>query len=548
MAASGGGIDLGIPGVGPAELVGRGGFGLVYRAAQLSSGGVVAVKLLQNHLDETASTRFQREASALGSLRGHPNICTVYDAGVDPSGRPYLVMELAASSLAERIAADGPLPWPDAAALGVRLAGALETAHRARLLHRDVKPENVLLTSFGEWRLADFGLARLTDDTLSRDITATVTHAAPELLEGAPASVASDVYALGSTLFVALTGKAAFALGEGAHQASIFRRIADEPVPDMPGVPVDVAEVVRTAMAKAPTERFGSAADMGTALQEAQQRAGVTVTPLPLPLGETLPSGTEKQAVDTTVDARTPAKVGDLTTAVSRGGREAPPPDEPEPEPAPDARGRRPLLTALALIAVVGLIAAAMALRDAGSDDGDEGGGGTTSTGAAASDQIRLSDEWRQVQWEPEECVGADGGPCPDLSDFELYFSTHCPPVTVAGGFGRSAGQAEESGCEIDLLSLGPVPLEFDGEYGGAEVVGDDVGDGLIMESGSECPDSQIDHSIEFSVTKDEVRDGERVATELTGSLYVYYLTPPGVGQCDGTNYVLSFVMEAPPS
>ena len=175
---------------------------MVYWAVQASSGGQVAVKVLSGHLEDATRPRFERETAALGALLGHPNICTVFDAGVDASGRPYLVMEYAArGSLAARLRGEGPLGWADVLVVGVKLAAALETAHRAGLLHRDVKPENVLVTVYGEPRLADFGLARFTDDSVSQagGVTTTVAHAAPELLRGRPPSVASDVYALGST-------------------------------------------------------------------------------------------------------------------------------------------------------------------------------------------------------------------------------------------------------------------------------------------------------------------------------------------------------------
>ena len=329
-------VDLGIPGLGPGLLVGGGGFGKVYRATQLATGGPVAVKVFSGHLDDTARSRFEREAAALGSLRGHPNICTVFDAGVDGSGRPYLVMEYAPSTLAQRVA-DGPLGWVDATSLGVRIAGALETAHRTGLLHRDVKPENVLWTEFGAWLLADFGLARFTDDTASRTLAATVSHAAPELVAGGAASVASDVYALGSTLFTALTGRMAFARGEDEHRLSVYRRIEEEPVPAMSGVPEPVAAVVRQAMAKRPGDRFASAAALGETLQEAQRTLGSAVTPLPVrvPEPEAAP-GPPLEPAASTVDDRTPKMPADPTEVVIRRDRERPPRDtEPSPEPAP---------------------------------------------------------------------------------------------------------------------------------------------------------------------------------------------------------------------
>jgi hypothetical protein len=558
MADGGDGVDLGIAGLGPGVLVGRGGFGLVYRATQLSSRGVVAVKVLQGHLEEAAVARFEREASALGALRGHPNICTVYDAGVDPEGRPYLVMEYAPSSLATRISEGGALPWEEAAALGVRLAGALETAHRADLLHRDVKPENVLVTSFGEWRLADFGLVRTSDDTLSRSLTATVSHAAPELLAGDPASVASDVYALGSTLFVALTGHNAFATADRAHPASLYRQIAEDPVPDLPGTPEALADVIKTAMAKGPTDRYPSAEAMGQALQTAQQEAGVAATAMALPTGDVTPAAvaTAPAAADAlTFDDRTPHRPADMTAAVDRAGRGAPPRAQPVDTPPPSPRANRRIAYAALAVAVVafGLVIIAGALRE----DGDNERTGTasdvtTATAAEAPtspDEITFPNSWQFSEYIVDECTGAGDAPCPDLSGFdEIYFSTDCAPQPLDGGFGRSTSQEAEPQCEIALLGLDPRPLELESEnLWAAEVATESPPGGLVMEYLPECNDSLTNLAVELSVADEEIRDGRRVATQLTGKLYAYLLTDPGVNAC-GSSYVFSFKMDAVPT
>lgn len=384
-------IDLGIAGIGPGVLVGRGGFGLVYRAVQRSSGGVVAVKVLSGHLDDVARSRFEKEAAALGKLRGHPNICTVYDAGVDSSGRPYLVMEYAPSSLAQRLAEEGAMAWPDAAALGVEVAGALQTAHRAGLLHRDVKPENVLLTSFGDWRLADFGLVRFAEDTMSRGITLTASHAAPELLWGAPATVASDVYALGSTLFHALTGHVAFALSEGAHRESLYRRIEQEPVPELTDVPEPIAVVVRRAMAKEPSGRFASASELGEALQDAQRAGGAAVTSLRLATNSGSEAAGRAAVADSglTVDGATPRVPDELTAAVDRANRGRP--DEAVDEELPESQDREPRpvdrrLVIVAAVIIAALIGGALMLGRGGGD-GVDTAGTDTSAGSSTTEQ-----------------------------------------------------------------------------------------------------------------------------------------------------------------
>ena len=157
------GIDLGVPGCEHAVEIGRGGFGAVYRAWQPEFGRTVAVKVLgQAGIEGEARRRLARELRAMGALSGHPHIVTVHSAGFTGMGNPYLVMGFEPSgTLADRLRRSGPMPWEEAVLAGIRISGALETAHRAGLLHRDVKPENVLLSAFGEPKLADFGVAQL---------------------------------------------------------------------------------------------------------------------------------------------------------------------------------------------------------------------------------------------------------------------------------------------------------------------------------------------------------------------------------------------------
>ena len=146
-----------------AQEIGRGGFGVVYRCHQTSLGRSVAVKVLGSEFDQVNRERFLREGCAMGGLSGHPNIAHVLQVGVTPSNRLFIVMPyFAADSLAQRLRQTGPIPWPEALQIGVKLCGALETAHRTRTLHRDIKPDNVLLNDYGEPVLSDFGLAHIS--------------------------------------------------------------------------------------------------------------------------------------------------------------------------------------------------------------------------------------------------------------------------------------------------------------------------------------------------------------------------------------------------
>ena len=276
------GVDLGIPGLGPGTPVGRGGFGTVYRAEQPAFRRTVAVKVLDGTLDPQAQRRFERECQAMGSLSDHPGIVTVFDAGVTATGAPYLVMAYqAGGSVADRLAADGPLPWPDGLRLGVEVAEALAAAHRMEVLHRDVKPANILLSTYGHAQLADFGIARVTGATQTRadQVTASILYAPPEVLDGHRAGPLSDVYSLGATLFEVLQGRAAFLGGEDDNLAALLGRIASQPVPNLRhvGVPDAVARVVEKAMAKDPQRRPTSATELARELSGAAKAADVDV-------------------------------------------------------------------------------------------------------------------------------------------------------------------------------------------------------------------------------------------------------------------------------
>src|SRR5690349_6923252 len=206
-------VELFAAGFDEAEEIGRGGFGVVYRCLQEDLDRTVAVKVLTADLDPENLARFMREQRAMGRMSGHPNIVDLYQVGVTRSGRPFLVMPYHAhGSLDRLIRAGGPLGWEQVLRLGVKVAGALETAHIGGTLHRDVKPANILLTDYDEPQLSDFGIARIAGgfETTTGSITGSPAFTAPEVLEGRPPTVQSDIYSLGATLFCALTGHAAF--------------------------------------------------------------------------------------------------------------------------------------------------------------------------------------------------------------------------------------------------------------------------------------------------------------------------------------------------
>ncbi|MEU4843242.1 protein kinase [Nocardia testacea] len=258
-----------------AQEIGRGGFGVVYRCVQRALDRVVAVKVLSSDLDPESRERFLREEHAMGRLSGHPNIVDILQVDVTASGLPFIVMPFATHGSLERLIHEtGPLSWADTLRVGVKLAGAIESAHRTRILHRDVKPANVLLSSYGEPQLTDFGIARMPGGfrTSSSQITGSPAFTAPEVLKGADPTVRSDVYGLGATLFALLTGHAAFERQAGERVVAQFLRITTQPVPDLreQDIPADVAAVIEQAMAQEPEERPASAYEFGEMLRAVQ--------------------------------------------------------------------------------------------------------------------------------------------------------------------------------------------------------------------------------------------------------------------------------------
>jgi len=275
--------DQFLPGYSGLEEIGGGAFATVYRATEDETGRAVALKILKvdtlhSHLLET----FHQEIHALGKVSDHPNIVTLYRPLTTPDGRPVLVLELCRQSLAQQVRTAGPLTAPAAVRVGIKVAGALETAHRHGFLHRDMKPQNILVTQFGEPALADFGVAALQ---ASAQATAgvfgfTTLHAAPEMLEGHRLSPATDIYGLASTMYQLLTGLAPFAAFDQEAPASVILRILRDPVRPLrsEGLPIALSDLLEAALAKDPAGRPATAAGFAAALQSIEVAAGWTPT------------------------------------------------------------------------------------------------------------------------------------------------------------------------------------------------------------------------------------------------------------------------------
>ncbi|MEM8923402.1 MAG: serine/threonine-protein kinase [Actinomycetota bacterium] len=262
-----------IAGYTAATLIGHGGFGAVYRAVDHDHGRDVAIKVLPGLSDEQRRRRFDRERRAMGMLAGHSNVMPVHDSGYTANDEGYIVMDFApGGSLTDRVRGDGPLRWPEAVEVMAAVADATDAAHRHGVLHRDIKPDNILIDRFGVPRLTDFGIAAVAGNaTATTSTTATLAHAAPEVLDGRPSSAASDVYSLASTFYNLVLGHPPFVRQGDDGLAPLMARIITEPPPALGGhgVPMAVEEVVARAMAKDPADRPSSANELAHRLRAA---------------------------------------------------------------------------------------------------------------------------------------------------------------------------------------------------------------------------------------------------------------------------------------
>ncbi|MFI7195135.1 protein kinase [Nocardia nova] len=307
-----------------AHIIGQGGFGVVYRCRETALGRTVAVKVLTSPPDagQENRQRFQREQRAMGNLPEHPNIVRILRIGV-VEGFPFLVMPFyPQGSLEERIRRSGPLTAEAALSMVTRLSGALETIHRAGILHRDVKPGNILLTDYGEPQLTDFGIARIEGSfrTSTGVVVGSPAFTAPEVLRGGAPSVKSDVYGLGATLFCLITGHAAYQRRSDEALVAQFLRITEGPAPDLrnEGIPDDFCGLIEMSMAADPDARPASAEEFGTLAQQLQRAHGLTVDKVVVPaMIERQREPEERQSDQPTTQARATDTAKGLTPLVA---------------------------------------------------------------------------------------------------------------------------------------------------------------------------------------------------------------------------------------
>ncbi|MFC4856311.1 serine/threonine-protein kinase [Actinophytocola glycyrrhizae] len=372
-------MTVSVPGYEIVDAVGRGGFGVVYRARQLTIDREVALKVdTRVILDDRDQRRFLREVRAAGRLSGHPHVVEIYDAGVLPDHRPYLVMELCpGGSLADRRAPAAPR---EVAEIGQKIADALAAAHDLGVLHRDIKPANILVKRYGTVGLADFGLAALMETGRDTSVTLaalTPAYAAPEQFHLAPPTPQSDVYALCATLYTLLAGRPPRYPDDGELSVPEIIRRHDLPVEDIPDVPPEFMAVLRRGLARDPAHRYPEAAALRADLSQ------LTVA------GFSGPRHVATTPVVTVANPRSTPPPG-FPQPGPPGPRSGPPPfGQPT---APPERNRAAIWLGAALAAVLVLAGVwYFALRDtdgAQQAAGSPGGAGTTTSPAPSSTDI----------------------------------------------------------------------------------------------------------------------------------------------------------------
>jgi serine/threonine protein kinase len=335
------------------RTLGIGGAAHVYLARQESLDRMVAIKVLRHAAgdDDAAFRDFRREARTISRLTGHPNVVTVYSAGRTGSGQPFLVTEyMDRGSLGDVVAADGPLPPATVASIGVGVADALIAAHALGIHHRDVKPANVLLSSNGHVKLADFGIARLLSgqSVTTTDVYAfTPEHVAPEMLRREPDGSWSDVYGLASTLATALLGAPPVRrMPDERVDAYLIRKLTAPP-PALLGVPDDLARSITRALDPEPARR-------PTMSQFRDELAAVASR-----LGSPVPRRPPPAAVAAPATAAPAVAMSTSPTALLPPRPAQPPPD---PSHGDRHRSRTVALLTILMIGAIAVVIGAVAL------------------------------------------------------------------------------------------------------------------------------------------------------------------------------------------
>ncbi|MGH9102477.1 MAG: serine/threonine-protein kinase [Acidimicrobiales bacterium] len=400
--------------------LGRGGMAEVYEAYDTRLQRAVAVKVLLADLaaSEAARARFEAEARAAARL-SHPNVVAVHDTG-ETAGAPWIVMELLpGETLGHRLAAGGAVGAGEAMRLAADVLSALDAAHGAGVVHRDVKPANILLQPDGSAKVADFGIAKALDPagsdiTTTAAVVGTPAYVAPERVEGAPASPASDLWSVGVVLYEALAGRRPFP-GSSALAVAIGAR-SGPAVPlasARPDLPARLTASVDRALAPDPGERFATAAEMASALGITLRGGGRPARP---PLGTPPPPGGLRHG-------EPPTEWMDLTIVEPLEEGEGP--DE-------GGMGRRARWAVVALVVGLALAALGLSLAERPSSGRSPSGGASrvSGTGTASTAARTVGSSTTAVP------ATSSTSPAQPTTTSTSTSTTGAPPGPPAGGGG----------------------------------------------------------------------------------------------------------------
>ncbi len=429
------------------QPLGSGGMGEVFLARDRVLGRDVALKVLRKQYagDSEFAERFKREARSAASL-SHPNIVQVYDRGDTEDGSSYIAMEyVPGGTLKEKVVSEGPLGTREAAALGAQVAEALEAAHERGMVHRDIKPQNVLLTDRGDAKVADFGIARAGSSvTISRtgSVMGTAGYMSPEQALGEPATPKSDLYSLGVVLFEALTGELPYTAD---NPIAVSMKHVNEPVRSAreidPTIPEGMNALVTRLMAKDPEDRYASADELADDLWRISRGREPTAAPVAAPV------------------AAAPTRLQHAPVAASSPTRRVPP-----SRPSPVRRRRRRIPWFLLLLAAILFFLGTLAfLRSVMGPDFANGWfdflgqeNNNPQAGPSAPQTVKVPEVAGLTTADARQRLTGVGLEVGQINSF--------PNANVAAGrviaSGYSAGTQVPRGTEVNLdVSTGPQPV-----------------------------------------------------------------------------------------
>jgi len=434
--------------------LGAGGMATVFLAEDERLGRLVAVKRLHGESTEEVARRFRREAR-LGAALNHPNVVAVYDITSDDEGVLIVMEYVEGRTLREEIE-DGPIAPERAIGILRGVAGALDYAHQNGVVHRDVKPANVLIRHDGEVKLADLGIATAAEQskiTRSGAVLGTAAYMAPERLDGRAGGSGVDVYALAAVAFEMLAGRKAY---EGSTPLEVAHKVVNDPPPDLsellPDTPAPLAEALRRALSRDPEDRPATAGELVAAIETALPEAAANAAVLP-GVAPSAPPAQAPVAPPESAAAPPPENGGDEETGTparvlpperrrTRPAREAAaarsdrqvgaldagirhkksPPPEREPRPG-DGERSRPVLIAAVLGAIALVAIVAIVIAGGGEDEPAKGEGDRAERIAPGANDSKdqESDPAPQAPASPEEPGGgspAAGTPDGAVNDF----------------------------------------------------------------------------------------------------------------------------------